>query len=385
MNVFGHLLIAGGNLRSSEIYKEFINLAGGKSASIAIVPTASYEAESTLLKLTDIFIQCDVERHKIIPIRIDPDKDDVEWKKSGDDFSSLDFLNEVKGVWFTGGDQVKIIRGFLKDDGYDTKILKKIREILASGGVIGGCSAGAAIMSEVMIGGGTSLGALSLPHYHDYKKYRKNPKLEEDGALLIMKGLGFFKCGVVDQHFDSRNRIGRLIETLFSEKINKGFGISENTALIYDFESNSISTIGTGGAALLDVSGASRIKIGDYSKITNVKINYLNDNITYNVKENKFSISKKDEMSDNEAGVFENYISSVIANLNFDINIPAVEDKKKDFTDIYLTGDEDMEYSFRVYKKQGFCNTGSLSNDLFNAVMDIIPVISNADAFNAAE
>ena len=383
MNLLGHLLIAGGNLRNSDIYKEFIKLAGGKSASIAIVPTASCETESTLLKLTDIFSQCGIIRRKIIPIKVDPDKNNDEWKKSGDNYTSLDFLNEVKGVWFTGGDQVKIIRGFLKDDGCDTNILKKIREILASGGVIGGCSAGAAVMSDVMIGGGTSFGALSLPHYHDYKKYRKNPKLEEDGALLIMKGLGFFKYGVVDQHFDSRNRIGRLIETLFSEKINRGFGISENTALIYNFENNSISIIGTGGTAILDISDAVRIKIGDYSKISNIKISCLNGNNTYNVNENSLSI--KDKMSDTGDSIFENYISSVIANLNFDINISSVEVKKNDFMDTYLTGDEDMEYAFRVYKKQGPYNNGRLTNKLFNAVMDIVPVISKDDNLNAAE
>lgn len=283
----GHLVIAGGNVRSKNIYEEFLKFVDG--GKVAIVPTASSDTRGTLIKFTDMFEQLGIKGDKKVSIKLDPDGEpDGDWKKSGDDFESLDFLNNVKGIWFTGGDQIKIIRSFLKSDGIETKLLKKFKDILNSGGVIGGSSAGAAIMSEIMIGGGTSLGALSMPYCEDYVEYRNDPQLEEEGMLLITKGLGFFKFGIIDQHFDEESRLGRLLEALLDKKVNKGFGISEDTAMICDIKTGDITIAGSGRVTIIDTSNAVRTKIGSLSKISNAKVNYLTNKEIYSIYKNHF-------------------------------------------------------------------------------------------------
>lgn len=270
----GHLVIAGGNVKNEIIYKKFIEYSG--DAKIAIVPTASFDTKDTLKRFTQMFENLGIKRDKLIGIKVDPDKYDCNiWKKTGDDFDSLDFLDDVRGVWFTGGDQIKIIRSFLKNDGTETKILKKIKEILNKGGVIGGSSAGAAIMSEITIGGGNSFGALNLPYYENYVDYREKPYLEESGVLLITKGLGFFKHGIVDQHFDEKSRLGRLIETMLDKNINRGFGISEDTAIVYDDQTFDITVVGSGRVAVIDISCAEKTQLGNVIKISKLKLKYL--------------------------------------------------------------------------------------------------------------
>lgn len=289
----GHLIIAGGNVKDNAIYEKFIELAGGNYQKIAIIPTASEEAEKTLENHIKLFTQCGTTEDKIVGIKVDPDfkiigSNNSEWKNSGDDFESLDFLKDVKGIWFTGGDQIKIIKSFLRCDGSDTKLLEKIRDILGRGGVVGGSSAGAAIMSKVMIGGGTSLGSSNMPIYKDYIEYRKNPELEDSGALLITKGLGFFKVGIVDQHFDKRNRMGRLLKTLSTSKVNMGYGISENTAIIYDIEKGIIRKIGCGDVTIIDIADSINSEIVEYGEMKNIKISYLEGTDIYSTVEEKF-------------------------------------------------------------------------------------------------
>jgi cyanophycinase len=276
----GKLVIAGGSIKSNIIYEEFVKLAGGETARIAIVPTAARDAEAALERFSKKITKCGVCSKRIIYIKIDPDKNNMgNWKSCGDDFKCLDFLDNVTGIWFVGGDQVKIIRGFLRSDGTDTKLLSRIRELLSSGGIIGGSSAGAAIMSESMIGGGTSEGALASTPCKDYIEYRKTPEMEDKGVLLISKGLSFFNYGIIDQHFEERRRQERLIEALFVEKVDKGYGISEDTAMICDLEIGMIKVIGSGRVAVIDISEGQR---------NNVKVITLEKEDTYNVQEGRF-------------------------------------------------------------------------------------------------
>lgn len=310
----GHLVIAGGNVRSEIIYKKFIECTG--DGKIAIVPTASFDANDTLLKFTAMFEKLGIKADRIIGIKVDFDRNGYnDWKKTGDDFNSFDFLDEVKGIWFTGGDQIKIIKSFLRNDGTETKLLKKIKNILNCGGVVGGSSAGAAIMSEVMIGGGNSFGAFNLPYYENYIEYRERPYLEDEGILLITKGLGFFKQGIIDQHFDERCRLGRLIETLYHKNISRGFGISEDTAIIYDDETTEFSVVGSGRVTVIDISCAEKKEMEDLIRISKLKVKYLKSGDVFSIdkdfKECNFSYADINFDISLEAMKVQNLIAAV--------------------------------------------------------------------------
>jgi cyanophycinase len=370
----GNLVIAGGNIKGNIIYKEFIKLAGN-CGKIAIVPTASEDTNDALIYNTDIFEKCGVDKNDIVGVKVNIEKPSYgDWKKCGDDFESLDFLDDVKGVWFCGGDQIRIIRGFKRSDGTETKLLKKINDILEEGGVIGGSSAGAAIMSEVMIGGGTSLGALTKTPYYDYIEYRKKPELEENGVLLITKGLGFFKGGIIDQHFDERGRHGRLLEVLLTEKVNKGYGIAEDTAIVYDVEKGTARIIGSGGVTIIDTSNAIKCKVDDYSKITNVEISYLLGEDIYNINEDRFYFSDRNRIRDS---------GHLMSNNRKDIFFSG--ERKMQYIRSYLEGNKDMEYEIRLYKKEENSKESIKKNTSFvNLIMDLIPVFKKTEAVNEA-
>jgi hypothetical protein len=95
----------------------------------------------------------------------------------------------------------------LTDAYLGTTAQELIRVVLDRGGVIGGISAGAAIMSSVMIRGGD---------------------LEPE----VGQGFGFLPGTVIDQHFIKRNRQDRLMRVLSDHPGLVGIGIDEGTALI---------------------------------------------------------------------------------------------------------------------------------------------------------
>ena len=148
----------------------------------------------------------------------------------------------------TGGDTMPVSRSALAPQGVESQVLDAIRRVHAAGGMVAGSSAGAAIMSGIMIEGGTSLEAATYGVVTD-------PDMP---GLLLRHGLGFFPWGIVDQHFIKRGRLGRLIVAMTESGTRRGFGIDENTALFVDGGIGRV--IGEFGAFVLDLKGAKRDK-----------------------------------------------------------------------------------------------------------------------------
>ena len=75
-------------------------------------------------------------------------------------------------------------------------------------------------------------------------------------GLLVAKGLGFFRGGIIDQHFNqSRGRLGRLARAVAEKKVRFGFGIDENTAMIVGPE-GAIEVAGRGCVTIVDAGAA---------------------------------------------------------------------------------------------------------------------------------
>lgn len=190
--VAGTLIIAGGG-RINHILDHFIELAGGKQAFIVLIPTASARADHPELSTTYACLKM-----MEIPVHILHTRD----AKRANDPDFVEPLRKATGVWFTGGDQGRLIASYK-----NTLVEKELHRCLASGKVIGGTSAGAAVMSSVMIFGG-------------------NP------AAQIGAGFGFLQRVVVDQHFQNRNRLARLLGVLGKHTDYLGLGIDERTAVV---------------------------------------------------------------------------------------------------------------------------------------------------------
>lgn len=283
----GKLVIAGGNLNycANIIHNRLIEYAGGKGAKLAIIPTASgKEPFRTIEYVRNLWIRNGIDESNIIELPVYGDEDTVRREPPlGDDERIVDMLQGVTGVWFTGGDQYYIHKGFIRKDGTDTKALEYLKKIYEEGGVIGGTSAGAAIMSEVMIASGDNETALSLPIIYGYEGYDPNDESEVNN-LRIVKGLGFFSEGVIDQHFDKRPRLFRVIRSLtdYRSSLYMGYGVSEDTAMIYDRETRNITVLGRGAVYIIDCSKAEKSKEIDSVTVKNVVINVIKEGDIYN-------------------------------------------------------------------------------------------------------
>ncbi len=255
----GKLVIAGGNLHNSEkeIHKIFIDFALNAGGKLAIVPTASgQDPVSTIKHVEELWISLGVKPENIVAIPV-YGQEGKEWREppQGDDQNIINMLDGVTGFWFTGGDQYYTHKAFIRKNQTDTEALEIMKKVYEAGGVIGGTSAGAAIMSETMIASGNNITALNLQLKHGYDDYDDSEE-DESVGLRLVKGLGFFKDGVIDQHYDARPRLLRTIKAVMDSygNVNFGYGVSEDTALIYDRDTKDITVSGSGAVYIMDLT-----------------------------------------------------------------------------------------------------------------------------------
>jgi cyanophycinase len=154
--------------------------------------------------------------------------------------SKVKILDDAAGVFFTGGDQIKITSQI-----GDTPIFQSIREIYDEGGVIAGTSAGAAVMSETMLvdGGGENSHVIG-------------------GSVRMAPGLGLIEGVIIDQHFMERGRFGRLVGAVAQNPKNLGIGIDEQTAIVVE-RGNGFYVLGSGGVYVIDGTGVTYSNVAE--------------------------------------------------------------------------------------------------------------------------
>jgi cyanophycinase len=129
----------------------------------------------------------------------------------------------------------------------DTPVHKKLIELYRKGAVIGGTSAGAAVMSEVMITGDEKR---EVQEGHAFET------LQADNVVTI-RGFGFIQSAIIDQHFIRRKRHNRLISLVAENPELLGIGIDESTAIVV----NPDDTFGVLGERSVVVYDASQAQI----------------------------------------------------------------------------------------------------------------------------
>jgi cyanophycinase len=194
----GRLFICGGGILPTNVLEKFVQLAGGAAAKIVYIPTASMYAGTPDLESRLGFWREQESAGRLKSFQVLHADD----RAAADRADVVAPLKDATAVWFGGGTQSRITERYL-----GTAVEREVKQLLARGGMIGGTSAGAAIMSDVMIRGGAP---------------------EPD----IGEGFGFLKNSVVDQHFIKRNRHARLANALHRHPNRVGIGIDEGTALI---------------------------------------------------------------------------------------------------------------------------------------------------------
>lgn len=268
------LYIGGGSIRASndEIMRSFVESAGGPSSKFAFVVSASgSNPDATFRNWVEEFARLGVPRENciLVPLYAKHVKDERGFNAlNGDEPSLPRLLDGVTGVWFTGGNQYYTVQCFLRPDGTHTRALEILHSIYERGGTIGGSSAGAAIMSDVMIGGGNNCGVISSDVVYGYDTYEAVERETGLGSpLIIAKGLGFLSRAVVDQHFNTRPRFLRSIEACFAnrEGVRLAYGVSEDTAMVY--RNGRIRVLGSGVVYIIDCINAVKTGRGSYEGV----------------------------------------------------------------------------------------------------------------------
>lgn len=182
---------------------------------------------------------------------------DVVRRRESVDLNALKAVTDAACIFFSGGDQVRITSEL-----GGTKVAEEINRIFENGGTIAGTSAGASVMGETMMVGGSSDASYRI------------------GSPLIMApGLGFVKNMIIDQHFAERGRIARLTGAIAHNPKFLGVGIDENTAIVMD-KLTHFKVIGKGAVYALDACEATGCNISEAStdsalSLFNVKFHLL--------------------------------------------------------------------------------------------------------------
>lgn len=296
----GSLVIVGGALESSnsDIYNKFIELAGGKEkAKIGIIGAASSKPVYYSNQFKNDLIKYGVSESniEIVPIAVKndkttPDVDESKWCENGNNKEIAEKLKTYTGIWFVGGDQTRITQTLYNKDGSNTMALDAIWQAYKNGAVIGGTSAGAAIMSDPMIAGGNSMDALNYGFTDKYEDMDQ----QEYGPVYVTKGLGFFKDGIVDQHFDMKARLGRLIVVAYGnkDKWDFSFGVDENTAMVVNNTDRTIEVVGRGGVTIVNMKKSYKEEINKKPYYKDVVISYIEKGDKFNLDTKEFEINK---------------------------------------------------------------------------------------------
>lgn len=207
----GHLLIVGGGQQPDALVERFVALAGGPGrARIAVVPMASGDPEGSGGGKVEQLVAFGAEAFNLNLTREQAAAD-----------SAAALLADVTGVWFTGGDQARLVPILA-----GTPVLQAIRARYEAGAVVGGTSAGAAIMSDSMLTGNQILADEDTVGYHG-DEFRRIAR----GAIHVVPAFGFVSGAIIDQHFIERERHNRLLSVVLERPSLIGAGIAEGTAI----------------------------------------------------------------------------------------------------------------------------------------------------------
>lgn len=215
------LLIGGHEAPRGAILAAFVDLAGS-APEIALLTLATQEPEEAYRRYRASFEQLGARAVRHLPAAARADCHDPEGVQS---------LREADGIFFSGGDQLRIT-SVLGGTPYEAAV----RAAHHRGAVVGGTSAGASAMSATMLVGGA-----------DEESARR-------ADVRMCPGLGLLPNAVVDQHFAQRGRINRLLAALAQNPGTLGIGIDEDTAVLV--RGDELKVLGSGTATVLDARGA---------------------------------------------------------------------------------------------------------------------------------
>ncbi len=189
------MFVCGGGKLPDEVRARFVEMAGGAEADLVVIPTAHALADSPQVEAVYLKPWRDLGLKNVRLLH-------TRSRQTADDPAFSAPLEKATAVWISGGKQSALADAYV-----GTRVETRLQALLARGGVIGGTSAGAAILSRVMIVSGRT-------------------------QAVEGKGFDLLRDMIVDQHFLQRKRMNRLLGLLAKHPGHLGFGVDERTALV---------------------------------------------------------------------------------------------------------------------------------------------------------
>jgi len=245
-----------------KILKELLP-SGNSKGKIEVVTTASAQPEEMEKMYKKTFKDIGYQNVGFLYV-----KDKMQARKE----EICSRIKEARAVFFTGGDQLRIstilggtpIAGIIKD-----------KYLHDEGFIVAGTSAGAMVMSEIMIcGGGTGEALLGAD-------------------LHTASGLGLLRNCIIDTHFIKRGRFSRLAHAIVINPANLGIGLGEDTALIIH-DGNEAECRGSGMVVLIDGANIEQTNISEAEEdcpvyVENLKVHLLTENCRVNLETRKMT------------------------------------------------------------------------------------------------
>ena len=218
------LVIIGGGARPPAVVAEIVR--AGRGERIVVVPAASGSPAEVGAAQAAEFVAAGFASAAVA--LGDPDAD-----------STVALFRGATAVFFSGGDQNRLAAAW-----GGTRALAAVRALWARGGVVAGTSAGAAVMSRVMLTGDERREAGEAEAFATV----------EPGNVVTAEGFGFVAWAVVDQHFAARRRQNRLLSVVLDHPDLVGIGIDEETAIVVD-PGGAFRVVGARGVQVFDARG----------------------------------------------------------------------------------------------------------------------------------
>lgn len=379
-NPRGALILAGGELRhdNARVWNRFVELAGGKGAYVLVIPAASSIPEQTGPAAVQNLIRYGLKA-EMLPLA--PRLKGTDYKAAARDPELVAKLRQAGGIWFIGGSQTRIT-DTLFDGKNETPALQAIREAHSKGAVVGGSSAGTAIMSQWMFANPEdSINTLKFG-------VRKGEHVDRGLGLLGDDWL-------VDQHFLRRGRFARALCALHAYDLKYGLGVDEDTAVIV--RNGEFEVVGYNGALVLDLSKASSDSGLPEFNLHKARLTYLDDGDHMNsrtlevtpsdVKRGDTKIDPRDpktfEPEYNSAS--SRYFADILANMAvYSAMRNALDSRRGEVQGLAFAQPEggkknDLGFTFRFYRGNDTLGwktsrRGYESYSIVNVYLDIEPV-----------
>lgn len=261
--VQGHLVIIGGGRRGPEIMTTFVHLAGDARSRIVVFPMASSLADS--MESEQIAFLKKNGANEVLYLNITREQAERD--------SIVRLLDGATGVFFSGGKQSKLtaaLRG--------TRVEARLHELYRDGAVLGGTSAGAAVMSRMMITGDDRSPRDSAESFSAIR----------EKSVVTAEGFGFLDGAIVDQHFIKRKRHNRLLTLVLEHPGLLGIGIDEATAIVVKPD-HTFDVVGDATVVVFDASGTPGVSVDAKGNLagSNIRMHILKSGDRFDLTERK--------------------------------------------------------------------------------------------------